>query len=123
MLPITIGVPQGSVLGPFLFLVDINDLPRSCDSILLYADDAVLLCWDKNVNDLKTTRESEFIKIEDWITYNKLTLNYLKTKCLLLSNENKSQVAENFGINVRNGIVTQQNVVKYLGINYMEKPH
>ena len=123
MLPITIGVPQDSVLGPFLFLVYINDLPRFCDSIVLYADDAMLLCWNKKVNDLKIRCESEFIKVEDWITCNKLTLNYLKINCLLLSNENKSQVAENFCSKARNGIVTQQNVVKYLDINCLEKSH
>ena len=77
----------------------------------------MLLCWDKNVDDLKIKCESEFIKIEDRITSNKLTLNYSKTNCLLMSNENKSQVFENFCINARNENITQQNVVKYLGVH------
>ena len=53
-LPITIGVPQGSVLGPFLFLDYINDLPNCCDSdMILYADDSALLFANKNLEYLK----------------------------------------------------------------------
>ena len=85
-LPITIGVPQGSVLGPFLFLVYINHLPNSCDSnLILYADDSILLCSNKNVEKLKIKTEIELRKIETWLKHNRLSINYKKTNTVLFS--------------------------------------
>ena len=75
MLPINVGVPQGGVLGNFLFFVYINDLPNPCGSnILMYADDAVLLFSDKTFNGLKIKSKVEMHLIESWVTANKLTI-------------------------------------------------
>ena len=75
------------MLGPFLFLVYINDLPNVCESkTVIYADDSVLLCTNVNTEKLKSKCENSFLQLENWINLNRLTLNHSKTNCVLFSN-------------------------------------
>ena len=84
-LKITCGVPQGSILGPLLFSIYINDLPSASKfETRLYADDTALMLSGMELNDLNKSVNKELSKVESWLNANKLSLKYPKTKYLLI---------------------------------------
>ena len=78
---VNLGVPQGSVLGPLLFLIYINDIHKSSEvfKFYLFADDTNLVYSDKKLKSLETIINRELIGVCEWLNTNKLTLNLKKS--------------------------------------------
>ena len=94
--PITCGVPQGSIIGPLLFLVYINDLPNCLDLAVpnMFADDTNVSLSADNLNDLQITINSELHNLNSWLKANKLSLNIAKTEFMVIGSWQKlSQLA------------------------------
>ena len=92
------GVPQGSCLGPLLFLIYINDLPFSLKKgkVTMYADDTSISYSSKNMEDINQTLSSELGHLKQWQQGNKLSLNVLKTQALVVgSKPNIKKITEN----------------------------
>ena len=110
-----IGVPQGSVLGPLLFLIYINDLPRSVNRLnsILFADDTTLHFSHKDVYSLCDVLTSELARVKDWLLANKLTLNAKKTYFIIFSLKN---VPDDVRVSLGSHALDRQLKGKFLGV-------
>ena len=88
---LTCGIPQGSILGPLLFILYVNDLP-SCgvySKPRMYADDTTLTPAGEDPDILQVIMNSNLDTIQTWLKVNKLTLNLEKTKYMLIGSRPK----------------------------------
>ena len=112
------GVPQGSVLGPLLFLIYINDLHKAIkfSKTRHFADDTNLLIENNSLKQLKKQLNYDLRQLCNWLKANKISLNCSKTELIVFRHPNKTM---NYELKVKiNGTkLIASNFVKYLGIN------
>ena len=109
------GTPQGSCLGPLIFLIFVNDLHLNLvDSLCVqFADDTTLLFQAKSKIYLQFIVESELNRIQDWFNANRLTLNIAKSSYMLLSKHNAN--LENFDLSINGVHIPRVKSAKFLG--------
>ena len=113
------GVPQGSVLGPLLFLLYVNDMPQSVEcGLFLYADDSCLVYQHKELSVIEEQLNRDFCDFCDWFVDNKFSIHFGedKTKSILFTTKNKNKSVGNLNIKYNNINIKQYSRVTYLGL-------
>ena len=115
---ISIGVSQGSVLGPLLFNMYVNDLPKNLKTceIIMYADGTVLYYSSSSVRDIEQQLNNELKRVVDWFNTNLLTLNNKKTNFMLIGGSQKLKSCTDVLITIENATLDRLYSTKYLGV-------
>ena len=115
------GVPQGSILGPLLFLCYINDMPMSLKcKLLLYADDSALIISGKKPKKIAEELSKELNSCRNWLIDNKLSLHLGKTEAILFGTRYNLNQVNSFEVICNNEIIQNVKSVKYLGLQLDE---
>ena len=116
MKEITCGVPQGSILGPLLFLLYINDIASVSHHLfsVLFADDTTLFYRSKKLHDVSTVVNNELSNMIEWLNANRLSLNIDKTNFMIFRPKGKSERCPSIHINGSN--ILEVDHAKFLGV-------
>ena len=114
------GIPQGSGLGPLLFLIYINDLPKCLNAGTkpdMFADDTQIATSSDDIKVITATLNRDLNNVPNWLSANKLTLNNSKTEYMIIGSKKMlSQVTADPAISVGNLEIKRVEMTKSLGL-------
>ena len=116
--PVSCGVPQGFILGPLLFILYVNDLPKVSNKFvsILFADDTTILLEGNNIHSIVTSLNYELDKLVIWLNANKLSLNVSKTHYNIMVFHRARRKIDHEDIILSNNILQQAHYTKFFGI-------
>ena len=114
---VSIGVPQGYILGPLLFALYINDLPSVVSHCLLdlYADDAELYFCGSNLRVVENGLQSDLNSVATWLGSSRLCLNVDKSSCMLIGSRQRV-AGQTLSVSIGGRVLSQVHSVRYLGV-------
>ena len=113
---ISCGVPQGSILGPLLYLCYSNDMVSSVrNKLLLYADDSVILVSNKDPQVVARELSKDLNSCNQWLIDNRLSLHVGKTECILFGSHANLDNAKDFKISYNGQVICPKDSISYLG--------
>ena len=112
------GVPQGSILGPLLFILYVNDIYQVSNyfNCILYADDTTLLASGANPVDMIQNVNDELQNIGKWITINKLSVNISKYSYMVMSTPQKGRLALLINVSLNGQSISEVDKTTFLGV-------
>ncbi len=112
------GVPQGSVLGPLLFIIYTNDLPKCLKNAncILFADDTTIYDTSNDINRLYVSINENLNSLADWFKANKLSLNINKTNYMLFGKSSIQNESARVSLCIGKDVIKQVKSTKFLGL-------